>query len=421
MKKQIFLLCSLIFVMGNLLAEDSTIEGNLDVQGNVLNLGSWQGQTNEAGLSLNYADYPDDEYGEFKFSLNRYTAGWTWEKLGFNNNWLPMMRLSEDHSLVLYDSYGQWKIWLVPGGNNSVFQNSITVNGNNNVMPNQSLSADGSVLTRKLGDGRYVVKGSDKTSLGYATATGQTATAFGGDSLASGGGAIAGGESIATGVHSVALGEGCYASGNGSVALGNGAQATDHNTVALGYGSQAKQDYAFAAGSQSIASGSASVALGEKATASGELSFAMGGYVTASGYGSVAMGETVVASGESAFSFGLGTIAQGMNQVVVGRYNVPQGSAEDWVVTDNLFVVGNGVTGNQRSNAFTVKKNGDAVINGYATIKNAHVQGFLSSQSLAVAGPAEIMSDTSIEGNLSVGGAIWISPQGDLGMGTFNQ
>ncbi|MBX7157162.1 MAG: hypothetical protein K1X66_02070 [Verrucomicrobiae bacterium] len=269
-----------------------------------------------------------------------------------------MMRLDVDHSLVLYDSYGQWKVWLVPGGNNSVFQNSLTVNGNNSVMPNQSLSGDGSILTRKLGDGRYVAKGADKTALGYATATGFSA---------------------------------------------------------------------FAAGNQSLASGGAAVALGEKTIASGDLSFAVGGFATASGYGSVAMGETVTASGESAFSLGLGTIAQGMNQVVVGRYNVAQGSAEDWVATDDLFVVGNGTSANQRSNAFTVKKNGDAVVKGNATVKGYSYFNDINTDNISaggdvmVSGVTEMMSSAYVGGDLQVNGKLYLQPQGDVPMGQFNQ
>lgn len=419
MKQQFLLFMGFLLIFSNVLqAGDLTVTGNLDVQGNVINLGSWEGQTNEAGLSLNYTDYPDDEWGEFRFSLNRYSAGWTWEHLAGNNNWLPAMRLDLDHSLALYNSSSQWKVWLNPNGN-SIFQNSLVVNGNNNLMPNQTLNGDGSVLTRKLGDQRYVAKGASKTALGYATATGDTATAFGGDSLASGGGSIAGGESIASGIFSVALGENSTASGHSAVALGNNALAQGASSFASGYHSQA-------VGVQSVAMGESSLALGAN-------SFALGLESTAYDYLSFAMGETVEAKGYNTFALGSSTIAQGMGQVVLGRYNVAQGNLTQWIPTDDLFIIGNGTAWNQRSNAFVVKKNGDANIKGNLTVQglsyfnDINTDGISAAGDLMVSGVAEIYSGAYIEnlayvnGDLQVTGKIYVPPQGDLGMGEFNQ
>ncbi|MEZ5406368.1 MAG: hypothetical protein R3F23_09485 [Verrucomicrobiia bacterium] len=73
--------------------------------------------------------------------MNRPTS-WLWEHLGPNNSWLPMMKL--DGALTLYHSGGQATISLDPNGG-SVFRILLTINGNNSVMPNQSLSGDGSI------------------------------------------------------------------------------------------------------------------------------------------------------------------------------------------------------------------------------------------------------------------------------------
>lgn len=377
MKSSFLLLSFLLLIFTSSPAADLTVSGNLDVRGNIMNLGSWKNQTNQPGLSLNYTDSPNNQWGDFHFSLNRLTSTWLWEHVSPNKTWLPMMKLNSDNSLSLFNSLGQSTLSLNPNGS-SVFQNSVTINGNNTLLPSQTLTSDGSALTRKLGDGRYVVKGSDKTALGYATASASSATAMGGDSLASGDGAIAGGESIATGIFAVALGEDSIASGNSAIALGNQAQAQ---------------------GNSSFAAGNASQSQGKSSTAIGEMTVAQGSYAAA---------------------FGLSTIAQGYNQTVIGRYNIAQGNTSNWVVTDDLFIVGNGTSINQRSNAFTVRKNGDAIVKGNATINGgAYVQGYFTSKGLSVEGPAEIMSDTSIEGNLIVGGSIFIAPQGDIPMGEF--
>ena len=406
MKKHFLLLSCFLLIFTKVQAGDQTITGNLDIQGNILNLGSWQGQTNEAGLSFNYTDYPDDEYGEFKFSLNRYTAGWTWENLNGNNIWKPMMRLDVDHSLVLYDSYGQWKIWLVPGGNNSVFQNSLTINGNNNLMPNQSLSGDGSILTRKLGDGRYVVKESSSFSLGMGNSViGQKSMALGNDISVSGS-------------YSVALGYESVVSGTESVAIGNYNEAKGGASTAIGF--------------VASANGVGSVAIGADVAALGAYSVALGNS-TASGSGSVSAGISNDADGYSSTALGYHNKAQGLYQTVVGVFNQPQGSPNNWVATDDLFVVGNGTSANQRSNAFTVKKNGDAVVKGNATVQgygyfnNIITDGINAGGDVTVAGVTEMMSgayvqgEAYVQGNLQVTGKIYLQPQGDLAMGEFNQ
>lgn len=371
MKSSFLLLSFLLLIITSSLAADLTVSGNLDVQGNVMNLGSWEGQTNEAGVSFNYTDYPIDDYGDFHFSLNRLTATWLWEHLGPNNSWLPTMKLNEANSLALYNSAGQAMISLNPSGN-SVFQNSLVINGNNTLLPSQTLSSDGSVLTRILGDNRYLTKSADgKTALGYATASAPSATAMGGDAWAVGEGSIAGGESIASGVFSVALGEDSYASGQSAVALGNNAYAQGNSSFATGQSSKASGNYASA--------------------------------------------------------FGLSTIAQGYSQTVIGRYNLAQGNPNSWVATDDLFTIGNGTSDNQRSNAFIVKKNGDAIVKGNATVEgysylnDISTDGINANGDLTVWGVSEMMGGAYIGGDLQVTGKIYLQPQGDIPMGQFNQ
>lgn len=200
---------------------------------------------------------------------------------------------------------------------------------------------------------------------GYSTIASATAsTAFGLSTRASGNYSFVGGgfATIASGRSATAFGEGAKAtddfsfagglsttaSGKASTALGSGTQAIGENSTALGYGSKTEGHGSFAAGS-SGAEGAYSSALGVS-KAKGDRSFAAGSYTTASGdYSFAANGNTFAASAY---------------ETVFGRYNTeytPQ-SVTEWNASDRLFVIGNGTANTNRSNAFTVFKNGNVGI-----------------------------------------------------------
>ena len=74
-------------------------------------------------------------------------------------------------------------------------------------------------------------------------------------------------------------------------------------------------------------------------------------------------GTTVQAIGTNAFAVGNNTIALGNNQFVSGKYNQPDENA--------LFIIGNGINNNNRSNLFVVDGNGNLVIkDGFKIINN---------------------------------------------------
>jgi hypothetical protein len=97
----------------------------------------------------------------------------------------------------------------------------------------------------------------------------------------------------------------------------------------------------------------------------GHLSQAEGSYSTAMGYNSKAIGKYSTSLGRS-------TIAQSSCETVIGVYNTtinPAPDPDDWVVTDRLFVIGNGYDSAPppfgfpiKSDAFTVFKNGNVEI-----------------------------------------------------------
>lgn len=123
-----------------------------------------------------------------------------------------------------------------------------------------------------------------------------------------------------------------------------------------------------AIGNGATASGQEATAIGRNAVASGKPSIAIDG-ATASGNGSIAMGDGAIASGDNAAAIGSNITAQSYNSVVVGTYNIVGGtSSAPSVLTDPIFVIGNGTGSGARLNAVTVLKNGNVGIGTTAPI-----------------------------------------------------
>ncbi len=207
--------------------------------------------------------------------------------------------------------------------------------------------------------------------------------------------------SHAEGVETRASGMGSHAEGQSNVALGENSHAEGHGVTASGSQSHAEGEVTFASGEHSHAEGKESKALGNEAHAEGykteavaaahaegsqskaigEMSHAEGNTCTASGIGSHAEGKGTQALREYAHSEGWqtsangryshaegyktrttmdnthasgeSTIASAKNQFVVGQYNKEN--------PDALFIVGNGTSEENRSNAFEVLKDGRIV------------------------------------------------------------
>ena len=159
----------------------------------------------------------------------------------------------------------------------------------------------------------------------------------------------------------------------------------------------ASGDFSTAIGGWTTASGMNSTAMGVANSAGGMCSTAMGISTTANGMYSTAMGAVTTANGMYSTAMGCYTTAQTMCSVVLGQYNVLQGDAWQWVPTDDLFVIGNGTDADNPSNAFVVKKNGDTIVSGAATVQ----------------GP------TTLQGDVTVKTVLRLPPSGDLGMGAF--
>lgn len=196
---------------------------------------------------------------------------------------------------------------------------------------------------------------------------------------------LAGGTAWGAGEGATAIGLNAYATYY-SVAIGDYARATNAGT-ALGRGSQAAGWASLAAMSGSVSRGESSLAMGTlakteptafgatvvgyNAGASGQISSAFGADGRAFGLHSMAL-NGAWAHGENSVGIGPTIHTWGMDQLVVGIYPAGTGVvATERQPTDALFVVGNGEGGTgaaANSNAFVVRRNGNAEVKGGLTV-----------------------------------------------------
>ena len=122
-------------------------------------------------------------------------------------------------------------------------------------------------------------------------------------------------------------------------------------------------NFSFATGFNNVANSSASSAFGVSTTASGIGATTFGTGSVASRQYSTAFGGATEASGDYSFAVGLTTKAESRLSLAIGRMNVGGGTPDLWIWDDPLFEIGNGETIANRSNAFTVLKNGTIIGN----------------------------------------------------------
>ncbi|WOO42093.1 hypothetical protein [Rubellicoccus peritrichatus] len=177
------------------------------------------------------------------------------------------------------------------------------------------------------------------------------------------------------------------------------AAGTGTNSVVVG-SSAANSDHSLAFGqSVSTAPGADhSFIFGQYSGATGYRSFVFGAGITASGNDTFVSGLSINASGDHTSAFGENLQAQGSHQFVIGRNNIAQGDNTQWIDSDDLLIIGNGVDSTNRSNAFVVKKNGDTDISGRLSVGNSSAIGINS----AAFGSSTANSDHSLAFGQSV-------------------
>jgi len=183
----------------------------------------------------------------------------------------------------------------------------------------------------------------------------------------------------ATGDHALAAGYETLASGERSVAMGVYATATGTTAFSFGERTKASALTAFATGYHTTASGWGAFSAGQGSTASGDSSIAMGNSTQASGEQSTAMGNATIATGDASMATGYSTTAPSFGEAVLGVYNTTYTavSTNTWESNDRLFVVGNGTSHFNRSDAMVTLKNGNTGLGVSSPTATLHVSGTL--------------------------------------------
>ncbi len=160
-------------------------------------------------------------------------------------------------------------------------------------------------------------------------------------------------------------------------------------STAMGYSTTASGEYSTAMGSSTTASGDYSTAMGYSTTASGNISTAMGIGTDANGYNSTATGHVTTANGYYSTAMGYQTDAEAYACVALGRWNLTSSSysANPWVATDPLFIIGNGTSDSDRHNAVLVRKDGSVVL---PDVYNDPVLSFLPYRDLYISSVGQI-------------------------------
>lgn len=415
------------------------VGGTADILGNTLYFGSWTSDPTKPGGALLYNDGSSGVGSSLTQIVTRPQAVWNWQRLTQSGSATNVMQIDGSNRLILTGTTPTQQLVLDPAN-----QGGPT-----------------SVLTQQIADSRYVssmdiLVGTDQWGYGSPTIALRGGNATGPFSFAAFNSIASGYSSIASGNSSVATGEGSVASGycaaaegQYSVASGYLSRATGTWSTAIGPMSVATDDWAVAIGNISCATAHGAMTIGANSTACGRESFTLrdGGFASgtratscgpsssAIGDWSTASGPESIANGWGSISMGFHTTTQGFLQTAVGICNIPQGNPSAWVLTDDLFIIGNGIfscdvwgnplfdeNGNQlpdvQSNAFVIKKNGDTTIYGALTVSGTNA-------GIVVTGTAVQVPNTSGTGTITTVVAsgstqlVLIPQQGDLAMGNF--
>ncbi|MDP5082567.1 MAG: tail fiber domain-containing protein [Winogradskyella sp.] len=285
------------------------------------------------------------------------------------------------------------------GANSMAFGRNTEAIGERSVAMGSGAEAQGN-FSFAFGD-ESEAQGNNSIAMGNdAFATNEDAVAIGRDAFASGISSFATGfNSDATGSYSTAMGYGATASASSSTAMGNSTLASGGSSTAIGNNTEASGGSSTAMGSNTIASGLRSTAMGNSTlasefdstamglytVASGGASTAMGVQTEASGDRSTAMGSSTEASGDNSTAMGVGTNSVAFISTVLGSYNIGGGTSDNWVASDPLFEIGNGLSDASRSNAVTVLKNGNVGIGNSNPQELLHVSGMVRIGSETIA------------------------------------
>lgn len=239
----------------------------------------------------------------------------------------------------------------VEGGGCIASKTGAHAEGSNSKANGQNSHAEGS-NSEASGEASHAEGGSTQ-------ATGSASHSEGANSIAGGDASHAeGGDTQATGNVSHAEGANSIASEEASHAEGSETKATAPNSHSEGRSTNAGGEASHAEGQGTTASGAGSHAEGGGSRAVGISSHAEGGSTQANGEASHSEGNLSIANGNASHAEGMGTIANGEASHAMGKYNIKDDNDK------YAFIIGNGTSDDDRSNALTVDWNGNIKVSG---------------------------------------------------------
>lgn len=211
---------------------------------------------------------------------------------------------------------------------------------------------------------------------------------------------------------SIATGECARASGGGTLATGSWSDASGYATTASGNASNARGYATVASGHFSTAEGTRTTASRNNAHAEGDTTEASGNSSHSEGYKTKATINMAHAEGAYSEANGLYSHAEGYNtranssyQHVEGKWNVADGDAK------YLTIVGNGTSEEDRSNAYTLDKDGNAWFKG-----NVYVGGADQNDGTRLATVDEAGTSSGSNGWVLIGDVISEGTEGAVGI-----
>ncbi len=214
----------------------------------------------------------------------------------------------------------------------------------------------------------------DDVNIGqYSFATGDDVIARGTNSVSLGFGNQSNGDysttigagSWANADHSIVIGTQSFAEGYLSMVFGNSSNAIGLESIAIGSLSKSHGVASMAIGFDNDAYGDYSLAIGQSTDAHGENSIALGHQTYAYGFASLATGRGSLTNGNFSSALGYAHTTESYAQTSLGMNSTEvMGTVDSYVATDRLFVIGNGTSSTNRSDAMVVLKNGNTTLNG---------------------------------------------------------
>lgn len=256
------------------------------------------------------------------------------------------------------------------GNNINATDGALQINGDDGLVITGTFGSGNTIDTDAAGAGTRMFFNPNKAALRAGSVSGnewndanigEYSTATGLNNTASGNMSFAGGtDNIASGETSVTFGVQNIASSNEAAAIGYQNTASGLRSFVFGSEATASGDYSFAGGEDALATATNAIAIGNGTRAAAADAVALG--KTSEAQESL---STAIAGGTAqathAVSIGDGTTALSYGEISVGIFNTGYlaNDLTGFDGADRIFNVGNGTANGNRSDAFTILKNGN--------------------------------------------------------------